>query len=177
MPYKRKSTRLPANCYLGGRSYFITLCCDHRRPHFAEPAAAQCVLSTLLECSADHPFQLHAFCIMADHLHLLAQGTDSRADLLEFIRLFKQRTAYAFRKTYAARLWQMGFYDYILRPSDSIEDVACYIWWNPVRKGLCANPEDYVFSGSQTIEWMQRGRKLSSWLPPWKLQESHGEPV
>src|SRR6266481_9894571 len=30
----------------------------------------------------------------------------------------------------------MSYYDHILRPSDQIEDVACYIWWNPVRKNF-----------------------------------------
>jgi hypothetical protein len=56
-----------------------------------------------------------------------------------------------------------------LRPSDAIEDVACYIWWNPVRKHLCANPREYPLSGSQTLDWMKHSWLAPRWQPPWKL--------
>jgi len=47
--------------------------------------------------------------------------------------------------------------------------VACYIWSNPVRKGLCKRAEDWPSSGSFTVDW----RRLLSvgvdpWTPPWK---------
>jgi hypothetical protein len=42
----------------------------------------------------------------------------------------KQCTAYGFRQRFHDRLWEKSFYDYILRLPDSIENVACYIWWN-----------------------------------------------
>jgi len=105
---------------------------------------------------------------MPDHLHLLAEGTHAQANLLEFIRLFKQRTSFEFRKSSPNRLWEKSYYDYVLRPSDSIEAVACYIWWNPVRKHLCARPKDYPFTGSQTIDWMKLSAVPSDWTAPWK---------
>ena len=63
----------------------------------------------------------------------------------------------------------MSYYDHILRGSDGIEDVACYIWSNPVRKGLCAIPQDYPYSGSQTIAWMRRMEIGTTWIAPWKV--------
>jgi hypothetical protein len=61
----------------------------------------------------------------------------------------------------------MRYYDHILRPNEVIEDVACYIWWNPVRKGLCEDPRLYPLSGSQTIDWMKKSPR-TNWTPPWK---------
>jgi hypothetical protein len=62
----------------------------------------------------------------------------------------------------------MSYYDHILRPSDPIEDVACYIWWNPVRQKLCTRPHEFPYSGSQTIDWMKRSATNPSWSAPWK---------
>jgi REP element-mobilizing transposase RayT len=109
---------------------------------------------------------------MPDHSHVLAEGLHERSDLREFIRVFKQRSAFAFRKSHCRRLWEMSYYDHILRPSDGIEDVACYIWWNPVRKQLCARPQEFPFSGSQTIDWIKRSSAVPSWSAPWKTPGS-----
>jgi REP element-mobilizing transposase RayT len=109
---------------------------------------------------------------MPDHSHVLAEGLHDRPDVREFIRVFKQRSAFAFRKSHRRRLWEMSYYDHILRPSDRIEDVACYIWWNPVRKQLCARPQEFPFSGSQTIDWIKRSSAVPSWSAPWKTPGS-----
>jgi REP element-mobilizing transposase RayT len=92
---------------------------------------------------------------MPNHLHILAGGTREGCDLLEFIRVFKLRTAFEFRRSHGQRLWEMSYYDRVLRPSDSVEQVAAYILQNPVRKRLCAIPSDYPFSGSQTLPWLR----------------------
>ena len=105
---------------------------------------------------------------MPDHIHFLCEGLLDTSDLVRFVNAFKQRTAYEFRKTHASRLWQMRYYDHILRPKEVIEDVACYIWWNPVRKGLCGGPHLYPLSGSQTIDWMKHSSSRTDWTPPWK---------
>jgi len=168
MPYYRNNTRLPLTHYLGLRTYFVTICCDRRRPHLHAPVFAQRVSGLLQEGASDHCFLLHAFCIMPDHLHVLAEGTHPLSNLREFIRLFKQRAAFEFRKVFTIRLWEKSYYDYVLRPSDSIEAVACYIWWNPVRKRLCSLPQDFPFTGSQTIDWMKHSAQPSDWAAPWK---------
>jgi putative transposase len=192
MTTHRRVARLEAQNYFGRQSYFVTICCNHRVSYLREETMAQRVLTLLLECAASHAFRLHAFCLMPDHVHVLAEGTHDRCDLREFIRLFKQRTAFEFRKSHrptvvaglqtrdfsgsrcgehstaSATLWEMSYYDHVLRPSDAIEDVACYIWWNPVRQGLCACPHQFPYSGSQTIDWIKRSSSAPIWSAPWK---------
>jgi len=168
MPINRKNTRLPLEFYRGQRVHFVTICCDQRKPYLHEPHTAKSVLAILVECAAKHFFRLHAFCLMPDHVHLLSQGTNAACDLLKFVRVFKLRTGFEFRKAHGARLWEKSYYDHTLRQADAIEDVACYIWQNPVRKKLCAAPQDFLFSGSQTIEWMRCAGSPWSWSAPWK---------
>ena len=169
MPLHRRVARLSPQNYFGRQAYFVTICCDHRFPFLQERPTAQGILTLLLQCAAAHSFILHAYCLMPDHAHVLAEGQHERSDLREFIRVFKQRTAFAFRKSRGRTLWEMSYYDHILRPADRIEDVACYIWWNPVRKKLCARPQEFPFSGSQTIDWMKGSSTEPSWSAPWKV--------
>jgi REP element-mobilizing transposase RayT len=114
-------------------------------------------------------FFIQAYCFMPDHLHLLVSGQHSSSDCLAFINTFKQRSGFAFKQNVGKRLWQHKPYDHILRPEEPWESIAYYIWMNPVRKGLCAQAEDWPFSGSQTVDW----RRLlnppeKAWIPPWK---------
>jgi REP element-mobilizing transposase RayT len=108
---------------------------------------------------------------MPDHLHLLTNGTEDDADMLRFVSAFKQESAFTFKQRTGTRLWQKKYHDHILRADEWWESVACYIWNNPVRKGLCKRAEDWPYSGSFTMDW----RKLLSlgvepWTPPWKRQ-------
>jgi putative transposase len=169
MPFFKKRLRLPPTNYIGRGIYFVTLGTERRAEFFADLFTGQWVLEKLLSHAAEFSFSLHAYCAMPDHLHFLSQGLSDRCDLIKFVDAFKQRTAYEFSKAHGRRLWQRRYYDHILRPNEAIEDAACYIWWNPVRKGLCSGPNSYPLSGSQTIDWMKRNPTPTDWKPSWKL--------
>jgi hypothetical protein len=62
----------------------------------------------------------------------------------------------------------MSYYDHILRKNNDLEGVACYIWANPVRAGLCASPREYPFSGSIIVDWMNWKKPDLEFIPPWK---------
>src|SRR5882724_2727669 len=171
MPFNRKVPRLPHENYLGRVICFFTICCDLRRPHLADAAFASRAVSILKECAASTSFLLHAYCVMPDHVHILVEGNHSNADALQFVRIFKIRTAFEFRKARKLRLWEKSFHDHILRRADALEAVACYIWWNPVRKQLCAVPAAFPYSGSNTIQWMKSSAKPPEWSAPWKPEE------
>jgi putative transposase len=169
VPFYKKQLRLPPNDYLGRRTYFVTVCTENRAAFFSDPATGRWLLERLVAASAESKFSLHAYCVMPDHVHFVCEALADACDLVKFIDGFKQRTAYEFSKTQATRLWQRRYYDHILRPSEVIEDAACYIWWNPVRKKPCAEPNLYPLSGSQTLDWMKHSSAPSQWQPPWKL--------
>lgn len=105
---------------------------------------------------------------MPDHLHFVSQGATDSSDLLKFAHVFKQVTGYEFRQTHNLQLWQTRFHEHIVRSADDVEAVLCYVWMNPVRKGLCAEPNLYPLSGSQTVDWMKKSRVGHAWIPPWK---------
>ena len=174
MPFYQKQLRLSKNNYLGRRAYFVTLCTQNRTTFFSELSATSWLRQKLIAAAAEFKFALHAYCVMPDHVHFVCEGLAETCALDNFVKSFKQRTAYEFNKTKHTGLWQGRYYDHILRPNESIEEVACYIWWNPVRKALCAHPHHCPFSGSQTLDWMKSSSAAPQWQPPWKQSMAHG---
>jgi putative transposase len=165
--FTRKRHRLDWNEYIGEKWFFITMCCEHREPFFLTSDKAGWIADFLRAESVRHQFIVDAFCVMPDHLHFLAMGMAPTSNLLNFAKSFKQKTAFLYQKQHGLRLWQKNFYDHILRPGETPNHVAAYIWMNPVRKGLCKNFEEYPFSGSFTRPW-RISRDVEIWMPPWK---------
>ena len=122
---------------------------------------AQSVIRVLLETACAKQFLIAAYCLMPDHLHMLAGGTSVLSDALEFVRVFKQRSGFQFRQSRQQALWELSYYDRVLRHGDSIIEIAGYICWNPVRRKLCQKPDEYPYSGSQSFAWMRE-----VYLPP-----------
>jgi putative transposase len=166
--FKHKNIRLLRADYLGPRSYFVTICCFKRYKLFANQQLCSWLVDVFRSESAARCFAIHAFCVMPDHFHFLAEGLMPSSDLLNLILSFKMKTTRLYRQKSAQPLWQKKFFDHILRSSDSHESVAWYIWQNSVRQGLCAKPSEHPFSGSFTPLILRLCEVPSNWLPPWK---------
>jgi putative transposase len=166
--FHRKNIRLPAECYRGQRWFFVTVCCHERQPLLSDDTTSLEILSCLAAVSTAREFNIHAYCLMPDHLHFLAEGRTESSDLLEFVIDFKQQTSFDWQKRSAFPLWQKKYYDHVLRRVGSIDAIAWYIWMNPVRKGICEDPHKYLLSGSLTGLWKNGVRPSEAWIPPWK---------
>lgn len=49
--------------------------------------------------------------------------------------------------TGAAAVWQIGFFDHVLRNLESYTEKWEYVRLNPVRAGLCGHPEEWRWQG------------------------------
>jgi putative transposase len=163
---QHRDIRLCPENYLGCRWYFVTLCAHDRVKYFRKKTFCDWVLRVLREESTRNWFLVKAYCLMPDHLHLLLQGSSLNADLLKFINRFKQRTSYGFWALEKKTLWQVSFYDHILRDEDGPADVAWYIWLNPVRGGLVKKVEEYPYSGPFVRDWDAGEARGKAWVPP-----------
>jgi hypothetical protein len=105
---------------------------------------------------------------MPDHAHLELFGMDDAANLQAGIRACKGRSAAALRRLGVRNLWQKGFYDHILRSGDNPDSVACYIFRNPVRKGLVGRWKDWPYSGSNVLNWKELPEPDEEFVAPWK---------
>jgi REP-associated tyrosine transposase len=170
--FERRNIRLPPVNYRGQGLFFITLCCERRRPVFADGLKARWIIDSMRAEAVAQQFGLHAYCVMPDHLHALVEGLSAGSDLLRFVKLLKLKTARVRRRGSAEGLWQKKFYDHILRRTETVDAVAWYIWMNPVRARLASRPQDYPYSGSATVDWKRASSSAAHWEPPWKKKRS-----
>jgi putative transposase len=168
MAFDRKNIRLPAENYIGRRRFFITLCCARKRKFFAQGSFARRIIEILRATAIQHKMAVYTYCLMPDHLHALVIGLDPSSNLQIFVMDFKRKATAEFQSSNSSSLWQKKFYDCILRSNDSNDRVAAYIWMNPVRKGLCAKPQDYRYSGSFASDWKPSLDLTNPWIPSWK---------
>jgi putative transposase len=143
--------RLPAFDYVGYYRYFLTICSFDRVRLFVADDAVEPVVTRLSQTADAYKFSVIAYCLMPDHMHALVAGEHEAADFREFVRVFKQQTAFDWKRRHTTRLWQRGYIDRVLRDEEDTFAVARYIIENPLRAGLVANPLDYPYVGSFTV--------------------------
>ena len=84
------------------------------------------------------------YVLMPDHLHLFARL--HRDEVLgAWVKALKAVLARA-TGTKAGH-WQQGFFDHLLRKSESYAEKWDYVQMNPVRARLVEQPEDWPFQG------------------------------
>jgi REP element-mobilizing transposase RayT len=76
---------------------------------------------------------------MPDHLHGLLEAPADES-LQDFVKLFEQVSGFGIKHLTGKLVWQVSYYDRILRKEDAIVDVAAYIWDNTVKHGLATDP-------------------------------------
>jgi putative transposase len=148
---RKTSPRLENFDYRGSYAYSVTCSTEQKKPYFKQEAIVDNILLILKETSIETEFDIYAYCFMPDHLHLLLVGTED-SSLHRFMKLFKQRSSFFFRKAYDNSLWQRSYYDHVIRKEETLNDIILYIFNNPVRKGLVTDYKDYTFSGSFVFE-------------------------
>ena len=145
----RKSPRLAHFDYVGSFAYSLTLVTRDRAPVFTEPRIVDATLHCLARSCTRYGFSLHAYCFMPDHLHLVVCGQDN-SPLAAFVHHFKQLSGHRYKQEHDAQLWQISYYDHVLRGDEDLLAVASYIWDNPVRGGLVQSRTEYPFSGPRS---------------------------
>ncbi len=150
--------RLPSGAYVNGDCFSITIAVEGRVKIFDNNDRAGIVLTALREAAARYDTEVFAYCLMPDHVHILA-ATPPGVSLVDFVRQFKQLSAFRLKRLAGkpVAVWQERFYDHGLRAEEALQDVADYMWQNPVRAGIVTRAEDYPYSGSLTVEAAQLG--------------------
>ena len=101
----------------------------------------------LRELSARHRIQVHAYCLMTNHVHLLLspESTDGCQALMKELG---QCYAQYFNRTYARTgpLWGRRYYSCIAESAQYVLACYRYIELNPVRAGMVADPSEYQWS-------------------------------
>jgi REP element-mobilizing transposase RayT len=138
--------RRPPRVDAPGSIHLVTSPTCDRRPILSRDPTATCVARTLLELTDAGEFDLYAWVLMPDHIHLVMQPIDQ--DLVEAVRRFK---SLAWRRCrvevgMVQRLWQDGFHDRGIRNERALQYAIDYVHMNPVHGRLVEHPEEWEWS-------------------------------
>lgn len=127
--------------------YFITTVTKNRVEIFNDKLACQLFTTYLIYYKFKCCYNIKAFVIMPDHIHLILQplGEDNISDIMKKLKASFSITYNKLTKSQGA-IWQKGFYEKAIRDAKALNEVTEYIHYNPVRKKLVIEPKRYKFS-------------------------------
>ena len=89
-----------------------------------------------------------SYVLMPDHFHAFVALDDKKVTLVNWMKSLKNAMSKTMRSVgIAAPHWQKGFFDHVLRSSESYSEKWNYVRENPVRGGIVAKAEDWPFQG------------------------------
>ncbi len=157
---------------------YITCSCFRRRPFLSRDRSRQWLIEAIERARQLHQFDLWAWVIMPEHIHLLLfpkPGGPALGPILQSIKQPIAKRALKWVRTNSPRalgpfedrrpdgsvvhrFWQRGGgYDRNLWSPNEIWEKIDYIHENPVRRGLCDRPEEWPWSSARYFLDRQAG--------------------
>jgi REP element-mobilizing transposase RayT len=93
-------------------------------------------------------WDLHAYAIMPNHVHVLVAPKISLSRLMRFVKGASAREANKILGVSGTPFWQHESYDHMVRTAEEFGKIRRYIENNPVKAGLAASPDAYRWSSA-----------------------------
>jgi len=126
--------------------YFVTCCTYRRRPHLANDQFHAAFVTFAQSAQADSGIAVGRYVILPDHVHFFVTVPND-IKLGEWVGTLKRVLARAVERNSQDPVWQRGFFDHVLRSSESYSAKWNYVRENPVRTGLVTDTADWPYSG------------------------------
>jgi putative transposase len=132
-----------------GIPHHITQRGNRRQSTFFHESDYQLYLDLALEWSQAHGMQIWSYCLMPNHVHLVAVP-EKEESLAEAVGEIHRRYTRAinFRMGWRGHLWQGRFHSFPM-DEDYLLAAARYIELNTVKAGLVKSPGDYHWSSAR----------------------------
>lgn len=143
--------------------HYVTAVTFRRVPIFLSDDACLIFIQILTEIKSLHPFKLVGYVIMPDHVHFIINPKD--AEISVILRKLKGKSARLILDDLIMRneqtllnklklginyrdyaVWQKGSVTIDLISHEFLRQKLNYIHMNPIRAGLCEEPQDWKWS-------------------------------
>jgi REP-associated tyrosine transposase len=157
-----------------GFSYFLTFTVVDWVDIFTRPCYRHIIIDSLKYCQENKGLNLHAWCLMSNHLHLIVSAKENH-HLSDIIRDFKKFSSKAIIKAIqenpeSRKKWMLNRFEFAGRYNPKIKDYKfwkdgneakeihsnsfleqklTYIHNNPVVAEIVENPEEYIYSSAK----------------------------
>jgi REP element-mobilizing transposase RayT len=125
-----------------------------------EPNIADLVTQAVLDGESRFGrYQLHAFVVMANHVHVLVTPHVVATKWLGQLKGFTAHEANRILGNQGRSFWQDESYDHLVRSDAEFGRICGYIESNPVTAGLVAAPEEFGWSSAKPPERRQQRQR------------------
>jgi putative transposase len=146
---------------------YATSVAKDRLPVFRTDKIKSIFCDAMNEARVSGKFLIFAYCIMPDHVHLIADSSREPSDIMRFINGISSKRIIDYLKAeghtssleklrhekmkrqYRYSLWEHHPNTYLLTSEATFMEKVNYIHLNPVRAKLVEWPEDYRWSSSR----------------------------
>jgi putative transposase len=148
--------------------YFITSTTVEWIPIFTSKQYFEIMIQSLTYCQEHKGLQLFGYVILDNHFHLVVAGPNLSRTITDLKKFTARKTidqlkcdskewllnqlAY-YKKRYKTKsdfqLWQEGYHPQLISSNQMLEQKLTYIHNNPVKRGLVAAPEHWLYSSAR----------------------------
>jgi putative transposase len=133
--------------YFRSPLFFVTFCTRNRTKVSSLDLAQRAIENYARLGILNFDVAMGRYVIMPDHVHLFVRG-DHGFVLSTWVGGLKRAISVAVVKQ---RLWQPGFFDHVLRSSESYAEKWNYVRENPVRAGLVDYAANWPYQGEIVV--------------------------
>jgi REP element-mobilizing transposase RayT len=116
--------------------------------YLRQPAIAQIILDSIHKGIELGHFELGAYVVMANHVHLLVLPRIAPDRMMKSMKGPTARAANRALGRTGEPFWQKESYDHWVRNRQEFENIRAYIENNPVKAGLVRTPEEFPWSSA-----------------------------
>jgi len=113
---------------------------------------ASVVVEAIRYRERERHYQLHSYVVMANHVHLLVTPLADVSKLMQSLKRFTAREGNRILGLTGHPFWQDESYDRLVRDETEFQRIQNYIEMNPVKCGLAAAPEEFLWSSARPID-------------------------
>ena len=142
--------------YYAGGIYFLTINLLERKNNHLLIEQIDVLRQAVIETRKQYPFEIHAWVVLPEHMHLLMGLPEGDADFSQRVRLIKAKFSRALPKLElrsSARvkqrergIWQRRFWEHLIRDEADYQAHMDYIHYNPVKHGWVERVKDWQYS-------------------------------
>ncbi len=151
-----------ARNYIAGYPYHIVQRGNNREACFLEPENYQYYLELWRRLSEKYGVEVHAYCLMTNHVHFLVTPKEEDSISNTFKVVGSRYAQYInHRYDHTGTMWEGRHKSSMIQSERYLLSCYRYIELNPVRAGMVERPEEYRWSSYGCNAWGD-----DSWLIP-----------
>ena len=154
-----------------GGTYFFTVNLLQRHGNNLLIRHTDLLREVIRDVRRRHPFEIHGWVVLPEHLHCVIQLPDDDADFSLRWRLIKlgfykalpkiERLSQVRKNRGERGIWQRRFWEHLVRDDADFQVHMDYVHFNPVKHGLVRRVADWPFSTFHGL--VQRGIYPLNW--------------